>query len=454
MVQLRLTKAQEELVRSYDGQVKRWGNFESSFVRHCSDLFPDFVLRWYQRKIFALAQQYKRALVIASRQIGKTETLVRFAIVFATLIPGQLVLVTSGGDRQAKEFLTRVRKAIKLSKYHIPKITDNAREIELWNGSRILSLPNNSATTRGYPANLLLIDEVDSIWNFEDFCGALLPSVSGVGGSVIASGTFKGKTNLWQLFNGKNDKPENRWPSVVFPCWVHPSADIQQQIRDLRPSTFAQEFECKPIDEAGTMFPYDMWDDCESRDPRPINLRDKQPKENALYFGGWDVAELVDASPFITFEVAEKSKALLRGAEDYHGMRYSRQTSAIAEWHKHLRYRKICMDVTSVGRPPYEMLEDLIGSVVTPINFSTNKKIELASDFRIAIQDRNLILPRHIDSKHMEILRREAHDLNPQTLDHSPGGSSDYFWATCLAWHALQKNSFRIVSNAPTAENF
>jgi phage FluMu gp28-like protein len=411
-----------------------------------SSIALSFLLDFLVYQFFCnTTEKYQRCAIVASRQIGKTETLVKLVSSYALLVPGQLILVVSGGARQAKEFLKRVKRGIKYSPYKISLLTENATEIEFWNGSRIISLPNNPDTVRGYPANLLVIDEADSIWDWTEFKAALFPSVSRVKGKIVCSGTFKGKKQLYQLIAGEDGKPQTKWPSVTFPCWVNPSDDIEQQEHDLPPSVFAQEFECVPIDATGTMFPYELWDACGSK--TPINIKDRKVSKNALYFGGWDVAELVDASPFIGLELPEdRQKVKLRTIENYHGMKYSSQVAEIKGLHDIFRYRKIAMDVTSVGRPPYEMLRDKIGSVVDPINFSANKKIEMANDFRIAVQDREIILPPVGSSREGDLLRKEAHDLNPQTLDHPVGGSSDFFWSACLAYHAYENNAFRLVS--------
>lgn len=435
----------------YQDQANYWSNYNSLLVNVVHKLFPlgdnyePFSLHWYQKRIFALIEKYKRCAVIASRQIGKTETLVKLVASYALLLAKQLILVVSGGSRQAKEFLKRVKRAVKGSPFSIPLETENATEIEFWNGSRIISLPNNPDTVRGYPANLLVIDETDSIWDWIEFKAALFPSVSRVGGKIVCSGTFKGKIQLYDLFAGEDGKPQTRWPSVVFPCWVNPSDDIEQQEHDLPPSVFAQEFECVPIDATGTMFPYEMWDACRSK--TPINLKDRRALQGALYFGGWDVAKLVDASPFTSFELPEdRQKVKIKTIENYHGMEYSAQVAEIKDLHDIFRYRKVCMDVTAVGQGPYEMLKNKIGSVVDPITFTKNKKIEMANDFRIAVQDREVILPPVGTSKEGDLLRKEAHDLNPQTLDHTIGGSSDFFWSACLGYHAYVNHSLKLVS--------
>jgi hypothetical protein len=101
------------------------------------------------------------------------------------------------------------------------------------------------------------------------------------------------------------------------------------------------------------------------------------------------------------------------------------------------------------------MLKKKIGSVVDPITFTKNKKIEMANDFRIAVQDREVVLPTRGTSKEGDLLRKEAHDLNPQTLDHPVGGSSDFFWSACLGYHAYEDNAFRLVSGyVPSGEKF
>jgi hypothetical protein len=423
--------------RDYSPEIARWNSYQSPVVS-IAEAFAEqgFRLHWYQKLLFALIDRYPRCCVVASRQLGKSETICRYALAYALAVPNQLILIVSGGARQAKEILKRIKRTIKNCPIKIGLETANSTEVELFTGSRIISLPNNPDTVRGYPANFLFVDELDSIWDFLEFKAALFPSVSRVEGRIVVSGTFKGKKQLYETYAGPNGKPEKAWPSVVLPVWVNPPPDIEQQEHDLPPSIFAQEFECVPFDAAGTLFPYEMFDSCIPRTSEGIAVidhLDRSVLKDALYYGGWDPAKLVDGSIFSGLELPANSRKLrLRTIENYSGMDYTTQAKEIGGLHRLFHYWKIKMDQTGVGEGPLELLENEIGSHCEGVHFSRNIKEQLINDVRIAFQDREIEVPSH------ETLRKELHDLDPKTLDHRPGGGSDHVWSLALAWSAYE----------------
>lgn len=389
-------------------------------------------LHSYQREIFEAIENNPRVCIVASRQIGKSETLVRFALAWAQAFDDQIILIVSAGERQASEILERIKLAIHDQKYPTPLVTENSTEIALKETrSRILSLPNSPNTVRGYPANLLLVDETDSIENWEKFVAALWPSVSRTNGKIVCSGTYQGKKQLYKLTQ------DPKWQTFIFPWTVNPPNDIERQRHDLPANTFAQEFECIAIDSTGTLFPFEQWDACVND---KIDLLDRRAAKTSLFFAGYDPAKLVDNSVVAILEVPESGKPRLRILENYRGMNYSTQAAEIKGLHNIFHFYSLHVDQTGAAGT-FERCEDAVGSVAIGVTFTVNTKQQLINDFRIAVQDKEIELPDH------PILRREAHDLDPNKLDHPSGGSSDYLWATCLAWHGYRPRNRNSTGN-------
>jgi hypothetical protein len=385
--------------RDYSPEIARWNSYQSPVVS-IAEAFAekDFRLHWYQKLLFALIDRYPRCCVVASRQLGKSETICRYSLAYALAVPSQLILIVSGGARQAKEILKRIKRIIKSNPIKIGLETANSTEVELFNGSRIISLPNNPDTVRGYPAHFLFVDELDSIWDFIEFKAALFPSVSRVGGRIVCSGTFKGKKQLYSLYAGEDGKPETKWPSTVLPVWVNPPADIGQQEHDLPPSIFAQEFECVPFDAAGTLFPFEMYDACIPRNSAGlavIDYSDRTVLKDAIYFGGWDPAKLSDGSVFTGLELpANAHKKRVRTLEDYSGLDYHTQAKEIRGLHDLFHYFKVKMDRTGVGEGPLELLQKQIGSRCEGVTFTRNLKEQMtsyANSYTTSIQEHSTI---------------------------------------------------------------
>ena len=95
---------------------------------------------------------------------GKTHVIGTKAIHKAVFTPGSLSFVVSGGMRQAMEVIRYARVGYYSMKMNMPLITNSKTEIELDNGSRIISRPTSEDTARGFNGcDLLIFDEVARI---------------------------------------------------------------------------------------------------------------------------------------------------------------------------------------------------------------------------------------------------------------------------------------------------
>src|SRR6266566_3081916 len=131
-----------------------------------SQEIPDIVEFTRQRLGFdpnplqeSVLQGGRRGIVNCTRQWSKSTVAAAKAVHRAYCRPDSLILVLSPSGRQSGEF---VRKAEEFVSRLVIKVRgDGANEISIAfpNGSRIVGLPHNEATARGYSASLLLIDE-------------------------------------------------------------------------------------------------------------------------------------------------------------------------------------------------------------------------------------------------------------------------------------------------------
>jgi hypothetical protein len=109
-----------------------------------------------------LRRRQQQVLLLASRQAGKSTVVAGAALHEALTVPGSLILLLSASGRQSGELFVKVKDLWSALGRPVAARTprDNALRLELANGSRVISLPGEESTIRGYSGvALLVIDE-------------------------------------------------------------------------------------------------------------------------------------------------------------------------------------------------------------------------------------------------------------------------------------------------------
>ena len=234
----------------------------------------------YQRAVVDDDARFK--LWLASRQIGKSFGLAAEAVRECAAHKNSMWVVLSAGERQALEFMEKAKQwaeAFKLATQDYVEDRDSAEaliksaEIRWANGSRMLALPANPSTARGYSANLILDefafhDDPDRIWR------GIYPSISNP-----LKGVFK--LRIASTPNGKGNKFFDLWDKPngysKHKTTIHDAkaAGLPVDIEALRaglddPEGWAQEFECEFLDGSNVLLPYELIALAESADASEI----------------------------------------------------------------------------------------------------------------------------------------------------------------------------------------
>ena len=124
---------------------------------------PLDVLLPYQRRWVEDEARFKIGLW--SRQTGKSFACAAEAVFDCLTRPGQMWVILSAGERQALEFMEKARQWAKAFELAVADYTElreaaeavlKSAEIRFANGSRMVGIPANPNTARGYSANLIL----------------------------------------------------------------------------------------------------------------------------------------------------------------------------------------------------------------------------------------------------------------------------------------------------------
>ena len=98
-------------------------------------------------------------IALCSRQSGKSACAAVAALHRCLYQPGSLSLICSAGARQAQEVLGRAVAMYRRIGSPVVAIGENASSLTLENQSRVISLPSQPATVRGYTPDFIIVDE-------------------------------------------------------------------------------------------------------------------------------------------------------------------------------------------------------------------------------------------------------------------------------------------------------
>ncbi|HYT42504.1 MAG TPA: terminase family protein, partial [Methylomirabilota bacterium] len=137
----------------------------------------------------------------------------------------------------------------------------NKGSIALENGSRVIADATSVDSMSGYTINLLVIDEVAKIDNWEEFSASIIPTISsGETTKIVQISTPKGLNHFYKSWI--NAQPGAKHPNGYHPIMVHwkevPGRDENWRVNALAElnndeDKFAQEYDCEFLGSSGTL---------------------------------------------------------------------------------------------------------------------------------------------------------------------------------------------------------
>lgn len=190
-----------------------------------------------------LRGESKRMLLLCSRQSGKSTTAAALALREALLYPGSLVLLLSPTQRQSGELhRDKVRRLYNELGRPVPTTQESQLQMELANGSRVISLPGDEETVRGYSGvRLLVIDEASRV--NDDLYKSVRPMLAVSKGGLVALSTPFGKRG-WFHSEWHGDNAWDRVRITASECPRIDAAFLEEERRALGDDWYAQEYEC------------------------------------------------------------------------------------------------------------------------------------------------------------------------------------------------------------------
>lgn len=364
----------------------------------------------------------------------------------------------SAGERQALEWMFKAREWSEAYKIAIEEYVEDRESAEAllknaeirWpNGSRLIGIPANPKTARGYSANLTLDEfafheDPDAIWR------AIYPSISNP-----LRGQFK--IRVVSTPNGQGNKfsdlwhKDNQWSKHKVDIQTAVDRGLPLNIDELRaglddPEGWAQEYECQFIDAAAVLLPYDLIALCESAEAAEVSpvefwqTRGQFPVDLGIDFGRkkdltvcWALETVADLH--VTREVLS-----LRGVSTPDQVNHLRPRIQ--------RARRVCLDYTGPGVGLGDYLVKEFGEwnpeahqfgKIELCTFTNTLKLEIFSKLRMAFERRGVRVPISRE------IREDLHSMHRVTTaagnvtyraPHTPDGHADRCTAMALAVRA------------------
>ena len=194
-----------------------------------------------------------RVLLNCSRQWGKSTITAAKAVHRAYTVPDSLVVVLGPGARQSAEFVRKAAGFARRLGIRPRGDGDNEMSLQFPGGSRIVGLPGNKDTVRGFSAvSLLLIDEAARV--SDDLYNAVSPMLAVGDGDLWLMSTPHGQRGF---FYEEWAHGGDRWERLSVPASECARIDpqfLEEQRKWKGDRWFRQEYCCEFVDTEESVF--------------------------------------------------------------------------------------------------------------------------------------------------------------------------------------------------------
>ena len=469
----------------------------SALVRQAFPVLP------YQDRWIRDDSQLKVA--VWSRQSGKSFAAALRAVIKCLERRTQYI-VLSKGERQSRLFMEKVRdfclalKRLKVMRSfrEIPETEEKTMEVYFpHNGSRIIGLPANPDTARGYSGNIVL-DEFAFHGDARKIYAACFPIITrgysievistpnGTAGKFYEIAKQAGLAGSGDRGIERSDEQEDRSPDhpIIEPSdslWSGHKVDIYDAVEQGLPAdiqllrggcddeeTWLQEYCCQFLSDAQNYIPIELISSCVHEEAstqwsgfrgpeceaQSGSASDLERRTSDLYLGvdigrkrDMTIAWLFEkvggvlwsrqllALKGVSFDAQEKQLCTLIETGGFPGPQPSAPSPRAA-------VRRCCIDQSGLGMMLAEHLVQKYGAVVEPVQFTAALKERLAPMVKMAFEERTVRIPDHREVRaDINSVKRYVTPAGNVRFDaeHTDRGHADRFWALAMVVNAASE---------------
>jgi hypothetical protein len=223
-------------------------------VAFCKDRLGFTPDPWQAR---ALSSTANSLALNCARQTGKSSTAGAKATHVAVYEPGSLVLLISPTLRQSRELFAKIMVFIKGLQPAEVLEEDNKSSCTLANNSRIVSLPGEPATARGFSAPRLIIED-EAAWVDDEMHVAIKPMLAVSRGQLWVMSTPFGQRGHFHDIWTNGGPSWERIKVAARECPRIDAAFLERERSQLGDWRFRQEYENQFVSTDDQLFGYDL----------------------------------------------------------------------------------------------------------------------------------------------------------------------------------------------------
>ena len=215
-----------------------------------------------------------RLILNCTRQWGKSTTAAALASHRALYYAKSLILLVSPSQRQSTELFAKIDEFLKTLAVMPVKIKHNQFSMLLENGSRIVALPGQEKTIRGYSGvNLIIEDEASRV--DDGLYQAVRPMLAVSGGRIVLMSTPYGPTgHYFEEWNREGSS----WEHIeckATDCPRIPQKFLEEERATHGEWVFRREYMCEFVQTPENVFSRDLVMRAISEDIVPLFEEDK-----------------------------------------------------------------------------------------------------------------------------------------------------------------------------------
>lgn len=391
-----------------------------------------------------------------ARQTGKsfTKSLRR---ILRGLQRGRNQIILSASMRQSREVMEKARQHCQALKIAFDSASESPfsplemkqAEIRLPRGVRLIALPANPHTARGYTGDVFL-DEFAMHADDRAIWAAMFPTLLRGDGELDIASTPKGRSNLFYELGGN---PLFARSTLTLPQAIALGLRADAECTRVAigdEELYRQEFLCEFLDESTAFLTYEQIAGCVDPTLLVHSDVDGLAAEERELFAGVDVGRLRDLTVIWIFAaepVAESpwpnsQRPLLTtiGVVELANRPFREQFDILNSLLGFKQVRRCCMDAGGIGMQLAEQLAERFGNhCVESVVFTPALKSQMAGTLRVAVENRRIVIPAD------DRIRNDWHSVERTVTESGlfrlsaprrEGSHADRFWAAALALRA------------------